>query len=192
MIDLTFSTQKAPSKGDILLSDPFESDQYFTRSVVLLCDHDDNGSFGFVLNNYLDIKLHSLIPKFPSVDTKVSVGGPVDTESVFYIHTFGEFITGSTKIGEALYFGGDFDEILEQMNQTPENVQKVRFFLGYSGWSPNQLKEEMSKNSWIVSTDYKGKDLFDTHEKNLWEKLMKKQGKKFEMMANFPLDPTNN
>lgn len=192
MIDLTFSTQKAPSKGDILLSDPFESDQYFTRSVVLLCDHDDNGSFGFVLNNYLDIKLHSLIPKFPSVDTKVSVGGPVDTESVFYIHTFGEIITGSTKIGDSLYFGGDFDAILEQMNQTPENVQKVRFFLGYSGWSPNQLKEEMSKNSWIVSNDYKGKDLFDTHEKNLWEKLMKKQGKKFEMMAKFPLDPTNN
>ena len=192
MIDLTFSNKKNPSKGDILLSDPFESDQFFTRSVVLICDHNEEGSFGFVLNNYVSIDLSAIIPEFPIIDSKVSIGGPVDSESVFYIHSFGDEVPGSTKISPSIYFGGDFTKVIQLLQESKENTSKIRFFLGYSGWSPNQLMDEMNTHSWIVSSKKVVTELFDTKETKLWEKLMKRQGKKFEMMAKFPLDPTNN
>lgn len=193
MIDFSFNTTAKPRKGSLLLSEPFASDHYFTRSVILLCDHDEEtGTFGFVLNNYLEVDLHTLNPRFPVLETKVSMGGPVDTESIFYIHSFGEQVNDSIHIGGDIYFGGDFDAMVKLLTADPKNSGKVRFFIGYAGWSPNQLHDEIEQNSWIVTNKYRIPDLLNTQEADLWKKIMAQQGGKFRMMSEFPINPNNN
>ncbi len=193
LIDFSFNTTSKPGKGSLLLSEPFASDHYFTRSVIILCDHnDETGTFGFVLNNYLDVELHTLNPRFPVIETKVSMGGPVDTESIFYIHSFGPKVNDSIHVGGDLYFGGDFDAIVALVEENPVNANKVRFFIGYAGWSPNQLHDEIEQNSWIVTNKYNLSDLLNTKERDLWKKIMVEQGGKFRMMSEFPINPNNN
>lgn len=193
MIDFSFNTTLKPGKGALLLSEPFATDQYFTRSVVILCDHnEETGTFGFVLNNYLDVELHTLNPRFPVMETKVSMGGPVDTESIFYIHSFGDEIPDSIHVGGDLYFGGDFDAIVKHLQEDGTNARKVRFFIGYAGWSPNQLNDEIEQNSWIVTNKYHLPDLLATSDEDLWKKMMTQQGGKFRMMSEFPINPNNN
>lgn len=191
LIDITFRTKKQPEKGDLLVSDPFANDLYFSRSVVLLCDHDETGSFGFVLNNMLDVKLHALVPKFPNKETRIALGGPVDKDSIFYIHAFPN-IDGSQEVGESLYFGGDFQQIIDLLVINPDEISNIRFFLGYSGWSANQLNEEMKNNAWVVSNTKNNNDVFLSNDKSFWNKIMKQLGRKFEVMSNFPIDPNNN
>ena len=99
-----------PSKGKVLISEPFLDDPYFKRVVIVLCEHNDEGTFGFVLNNYIDnIELTEMIIDFPEFDTKVSIGGPVSTSNIFYLHTRGDIIPNSQEITKDLFFGGDYD-----------------------------------------------------------------------------------
>lgn len=192
MIDLSFTSENSPEKGALLISDPFAGDSYFTRSVVLLCDHDETGSFGFILNNYLNDDLKSLVPHFPFEDFKVGIGGPVDTESVFYIHSIGKKIEGSIPIKENLFFGGNFEQLVTLLNNDLTTHNLVRFFVGYSGWSPEQLNEEISQNGWIVSNNFESDELLNTKNEHLWQSIMKKQGGKFKLMTKYPLNPMNN
>ncbi len=191
MIDITFSSKAGPEKGSLLIADPFANDNYFTRSVVLLCNHDKEGSFGFVLNNYIDIELHHLLPGFPKVKTKVSVGGPVETDSIFFIHTL-DSIEDSIDLGNGLKFGGTFSKMVAELKNNPDLVEHIRFFMGYAGWSKNQLADEMKSNGWIVTKEFNATDLIQNFSTNLWKELMEKKGGKFKMMKDFPLDPTNN
>lgn len=192
MIDFSFSNSKTPTQGALLLSDPFAGDSYFTRSVVLLCDHNDEGSFGFVLNNYLEVDLHTLHPSFPEINSRIGIGGPVDTQSIFYIHSFGDQIENSIKINENLYFGGDFNQLIALLQKDESLNAQVRFFLGYAGWSINQLNEEIKENAWIVTNAYSNNEVLSTQHFDLWKELMQKQGAKFKLMSEFPLNPNNN
>lgn len=191
MIDITFSTKADPENGSLLIADPFASDDYFTRSVVLLCNHDADGSFGFVLNNYIDVELHELLPGFPEIKTKVSIGGPVETDSIFFIHTL-DSIKDGMDIGHGLKFGGTFSDMVDELKNNPELIHQVRFFMGYAGWTKNQLEKEMESNSWIVSKEFNVKELFQNFSIDLWKEIMEKKGGKFKLMKDFPLDPTNN
>ena len=192
MIDLSFTSKNIPEKGALLISDPFAGDSFFTRSVVLLCDHDETGSFGFVLNNYMDTDLKSIVPRFPFDNFKVGIGGPVDTESVFYIHSLGKEIEGSVEITDGLYFGGNFQQVVTRLEADEKAHQSVRFFLGYSGWAPNQLADEISQNGWVATNKFKKEELLNTENENLWQSFMEKQGEKFKLMTNYPLNPMNN
>lgn len=191
MIDITFSTNADPENGSLLIADPFASDDYFTRSVVLLCNHDADGSFGFVLNNYIDVELHQLLPGFPEIKTKVSIGGPVETDSIFFIHTL-DSIKDGMDIGNGLKFGGTFSNMVEELRNNPELINQVRFFMGYAGWTKNQLEKEMKSNGWIVSKEFNVTELFQNFSIDLWKEIMEKKGGKFKLMKDFPLDPNNN
>ncbi|MGY8927442.1 MAG: YqgE/AlgH family protein, partial [Flavobacteriales bacterium] len=92
MIDFNFHTDNKLQSGSILLSEPFLNDDYFSRSVILLCDHSEEGSFGFVLNKFVDTKISDFVEGFPAVTTNISIGGPVDTANLFYIHSLGSQI----------------------------------------------------------------------------------------------------
>ena len=191
MIDITFSTKGVPENGSLLIADPFASDNYFTRSVVLLCNHDDEGSFGFVLNNYIDVELHQLLPGFPQIETKVSIGGPVETDSIFFIHTL-DAVDDGMDIDNGLKFGGTFSRMVEELTNNPALINQVRFFMGYAGWSKNQPAREMKSNGWIVSNEFNVKELFQNFNIDLWREIMQKKGGKFKLMTDFPLDPSNN
>jgi putative transcriptional regulator len=149
--DIAFTNKFFPRKGRILLSDPFLGDEYFERSVVYLCEHSKDGSFGFVLNHYVDVNLNQLNPAFPSIDAVMSIGGPVENESMYFMHTFGNELNDSLEIMDGIYIGGDFQQLYSFISEKHFQDKKIRFFLGYSGWSAGQLQEEIKENAWIVS-----------------------------------------
>lgn len=148
MIDFKFENRNSPSKGSLLISEPFLSDRYFARSVVFLCDHNEDGSFGFVLNNYIETKLNKLVGDSMKIEAKVSIGGPVDTDNLFFIHEMGEEISNSQKISDGLYIGGDFKTIKKIIAEDPNKLKSIRFFIGYSGWDKGQLEKEINEKSW--------------------------------------------
>lgn len=110
MFDLKVHNQLKPAKGKILITEPFLDDEYFSRAVILLCEHNEEGSFGFVLNNFVDFKMNELT-EFPEIDTKISLGGPVGTKNLYFIHTAGNLLDGSILISDGIYYGGDFNQL---------------------------------------------------------------------------------
>lgn len=177
--------------GNILISDPFLDEDFFRRSVILLCDHNEEGTFGFVLNNYLEVDFHELDTEFPDIKARISVGGPVETQSLFYIHCFGDEIEGSISINDELAFGGEYEQIQEAL-KIDSNKNKIRFFLGYSGWGKDQLKGELKENSWIVATNIETNEILDTTNDQFWNYCLEKQGERFKTISKFPINPQDN
>ncbi|MDD2983082.1 MAG: YqgE/AlgH family protein [Crocinitomicaceae bacterium] len=192
MLDIAFQNNLSPSKGRILISDPFEGDDFFERSVVYLCEHSQEGSFGFVVNNLVELNLSELNQSFPSINISLSTGGPVDTESLFFLHTLGNELNLSTPISSGISIGGDFKQLYEFI--TPEHIQnhKIRFFLGYSGWSAGQLEEEIKQNAWVVADIKDAEEIMQIHQPDTWKYFMQKLGKKYKMMTDFPMNPNDN
>jgi putative transcriptional regulator len=192
VIDLSFKNSRFPRKGSVLLSDPFLNDSYFSRSVIILCDYSKEGAFGFVLTNYLELDLAKIDSSFPVKNAKISVGGPVDNEHIFYIHQFGDRVEESIQIMDDLFFGGNYNQLQELINEKEENQKKVRFFLGYSGWSSEQLIEELKENSWIVVNNINGNEIINTSNQDFWKYCMEKQGDRFKIISKFPKNPNEN
>lgn len=187
MLDLKVYNKMPPEKGKVLITEPFLEDDYFERSVVLLCEHNEEGSFGFVLNNYAEIQLQE-ISDFPPFDAKISIGGPVDAQHLYYIHTLGLDIQGSIQIAEGLYMGGDFETIKEKANLGLLIPGQIRFFIGYSGWTKGQLEDELSKNAWLVSNVIDLEALMNDQYTTIWEDYMRNQGGKYKAFSQFPTD----
>jgi|APGre2960657444_1045066.scaffolds.fasta_scaffold32733_2 putative transcriptional regulator len=191
-LDLSFHNKQKAVEGCVLLSDPFTQDPYFSRSAILLCRHNKKETFGFVLTNYIEIDLHKLDENMPEIITKISFGGPVEKDNLFYIHTFGKEIEGAEKIMDTLYFGGDYEMLFELIKAEPKRINEVRFFIGYAGWDFEQLNNEMKDHSWIAVTNISEKEILSTSSDHFWKDCMTKQGSKFEMISNFPLNPNEN
>ena len=178
-----------PKKGRLLISEPSMEDANFFRSVILLAVHDENESVGFVLNQPTKIKVHHLIEQFPKSDFPIYIGGPVERNSLHYIHTLGTKIEGAQKIMEGLYWGGDF-EIVKQMVENKEvNNENIRFFAGYSGWDKDQLISEVRENSWITVPSDKECCMKLSSNKELWSSFIKKMDAKYAIWTNLPADP---
>jgi len=191
-LNLAFQNKEIAKRGSLLISDPFLDDHYFKRSVVLLCEHNNEGSFGFVLNNYIELDLHKMDVKFPDINARISIGGPMSKENLFFIHRLGTSIEGAIVITDGLYYGGDFDQLCKLLILQPELKNQVRFFVGYSGWSIGQLKEELEENSWIPVNNISLDLYFDTSINNLWSTCLEKQGERFKMISKFPVNPMDN
>ena len=192
MIDFNFENNNQVSSGSILVSEPFLSDDYFSRSVIFLCDHNVNGSFGFILNKFVDTDISEFVEDFPSIKTKISIGGPVDMSNLFYIHTLGEEINGSIPTSNGIYIGGDFKDVKRILNEDIENGKQIRFFIGYSGWDKAQLDSELKEKSWIVLNSIESKQILDLSSEDIWKDLMENMGGKFEIMSKFPVNPSDN
>ena len=191
MIDFNPKSRLKPEKGRILISEPFLNDPYFKRTVILLCEHNEEGSFGFVLNRYLDMSITRIMKEFPDLNTKVGVGGPVQNQNLFFLHTLGEKLEGSKEVYNGVYMGGNFD-VLKLMIETGQIEEKdVRFFVGYSGWSADQLDQELKEKSWIVSPTSQNA-IMNTTNDSLWGDSLKALGKKYAYLANFPENPRHN
>ncbi|MBN2814557.1 MAG: YqgE/AlgH family protein [Bacteroidales bacterium] len=180
-----------PQKGRILISEPFLLDNYFKRSIVLITEHSEEGTVGFVLNKPVNMKVNEIMTDFPPVNAFVSLGGPVQTNTLHYIHTLGDIIPGSIKVIENIYWGGDFEVIRRLLESGSLNNENIRFFLGYSGWQSNQLEDELSNNAWVVA-DIAPEEIMTPMNRFFWNKALNKLGKKFQMWANFPENPQMN
>lgn len=191
MFDFTPDSNIPVGPGKILIAEPFLADPYFKRSVVLLCEHSDEGSFGFVLNNYIEMDLDQLMDQLPNIDTRISIGGPVKNSNLFYIHSLGNKIENSVPIAEGIYMGGDFDALQHLLKLGKLDRNQIRFFVGYSGWSANQLNEELEQNSWIVG-EADADLLMNTQVDDLWSTILNAMGKDYQRLTNLPSDPNLN
>lgn len=190
-LDISFNNTLEPKKGRVLISEPFLDDPYFKRTTVLLVEHNEEGTIGFILNKMLDVSLHSAINGFPHFDGPLCFGGPVCKDQLFYLHTLGDLIGGSLEVKKGLYWGGDFDTVKDLIKDEKISSQQIRFFIGYSGWNPDQLNEEIKNKSWIVC-ESKTDLIMKENSTELWSELLKSMGKHYSIMANFPEDPTLN
>jgi len=181
-----------PKPGKILISEPVLHDFYFNRSVVLLAEHsDETGSMGMIINKPLNLKLSDVGKEFPNVNFPVYMGGPVNPDRLFYLHTFGEKIPGAIKIMDGLYWGGEIKKLIEYIELGMVSHEQVRFFIGYSGWQPDQLKNELEKDAWIVS-DATLDTIMAKNPEQLWKNMLQNLGDDYAIWANSPADPMLN
>jgi putative transcriptional regulator len=191
MFDFTPKNNIPLGPGKILIAEPFLSDPYFKRSVILLCEHSDEGSFGFVLNNYIEMDLDQLMDNLPNMETRISIGGPVKSSNLFYIHSLGSAIENSVPIAEGIYMGGDFDALQQMLKMGKLEPHQIRFFVGYAGWSANQLHEELEQKSWIVG-EADPEMLMNTQDNELWKTILHDMGKDYARLTDLPSDPNLN
>lgn len=180
-----------PSAGSLLLSDPFLIDPNFKRSVVLLCEHQGNGSVGFILSRPLNLKLKDAIPEIEEFDAPLYYGGPVQTDTMHYIHNLGDQIPGSVMIADGVYWGGDFEQVKSMIANGEVSPENFRFFLGYTGWDKKQLNTELNENSWMVKRmDYS--NIFQDKPEDLWKSILQGMGGKYKLISTYPEDPSLN
>lgn len=185
------SNNVLPSRGKILISEPFLRDATFGRSVVLLIDHTDEGSMGLIVNKQLPIFVNDIINEFKYIDDiPLYKGGPIATDTLFYLHTLAD-ISGAIPISKGLFLNGDFDEIKKYILQGNKVDRYIRFFLGYSGWESEQLSTELKENTWLVSKE-ENAYLMNGDTKDMWKQALEKLGSKYETWSRFPQVPTFN
>lgn len=187
---MTFG-QETPAKGKLLISEPFLSDHQFRRTVVLLVEHNEEGSVGFVLNRPINSKLMDLMEGIPNIESPIFLGGPVEQDTLHFIHRWENQIFGTKYIADGLHWGGDFAEITQKLALGIVNSQDIMFFVGYAGWSAGQLAEEIAQKSWIVAP-LEVELLFQNNPENLWRNVLKTLGKEYQLMSNYPEDPRMN
>lgn len=187
-------TKADPKRGSLLIADPMMEELYFRRSVVMVLDVDTNKGFlGLTLNKETRITLHDLMPWWAKgMNIPVYCGGPVDLERLFLLHSLGERIKGATEIIPGIYVGGDVEEILNYIEEGGEIEGKLRFFLGYSGWSEGQLEREIERHSWAVRTPENGSGLLTGSENEYWRREVEKLGESYRSWLLMPLDPSSN
>lgn len=180
----------APKQGRILISEPFSMDSFFKRSVVLITEYNEDGAIGFILNKSVELSINEVIEDFPKSNIRITIGGPVSTDTLHYIHSYPS-IPNSIKVLKDVYWGGDFD-VIKIMAETGElNEHNIRFFLGYSGWAPEQLNEEISNNYWLVS-NLNSEIIINGNIYTIWKDSLQKLGQKYKIWSDFPENPTLN
>lgn len=182
---------KKPAKGRILISEPFLNDPNFKRTIILLTEHSEEGSIGFVMNKPTDYRIHEVIEEFPEFDSVVYYGGPVQLNTLQFIYKGESVIDGSIEIVPGLYWGGSFDILKALITSGAVSPADFRFFLGYSGWTEGQIDDELAINSWIVA-DTSIENTFSGEPDKLWRETLKGMGKKFAILASFPENPSVN
>jgi len=180
-----------PGPGILLIADPFLKDPNFLRTVVFLCEHKEEGSFGFVLNRKYENTLDELIPGLDELKLPVFYGGPVQMDTIHFLHQYPEEIPGSEEVIKGVYWGGDFEKVVEMLKNGAAHPDKIRFYIGYSGWSDGQLTTELEEKSWLTLAGTR-KLIFHRNYQEIWKDSLKQLGGDYEMMINFPIDPQLN
>ncbi|OAV45245.1 YqgE/AlgH family protein [Lewinella sp. 4G2] len=177
--------------GTILLAEPFMLDGNFKRSTVLLVDHSHDGSVGFILNRKMELSVTELVDDLEDFDAPVYFGGPVGSDTVHYLHCKGDLIEGADEISRGVYWGGDYEKLKTLINNKLITPNDIRFYVGYSGWSENQLEEEMEIGSWVTA-QMDANYLFKTSPDELWKKIMSDKGHNFSVIAEIEDSPNYN
>jgi len=180
-----------PAAGILLIADPFLKDPNFLRTVVLLCEHKQEGSFGFVLNKQIEQTLDELITDMEGHDLPVYYGGPVQMNTIHFVHQYPDLIPEAVEISKGIYWGGNFETVTALIKTNSLDLNKIKFFIGYSGWGDGQLTSEMNEKSWLtVSANLKL--VFNTDHDEIWKGSLQELGGEYEVMINYPIDPQLN
>lgn len=187
------SNKVLPRTGSILISSPFMDDYHFSRSVILLIEHNDEGSMGIVVNKDFryHVLLNDLVPNLESAPyIPVYKGGPVSRDTIFFIHTLKD-LEGALPLGNGLFLNGDFATVQRYILEKKPIDGTFRFFAGYAGWAHGQLEREIEENSWLIGKAQK-EDLLDMHFRDLWQGSLNNMGGKYAIWSRYPQSPLLN
>jgi len=180
-------TSLKPEKGRLLIAEPsILNDNSFRRSIILLTEHNDLSSVGFILNKPLSFTLQDLVPE---IDCQFTVyqGGPVEQDNLYFVHKVPDLIPDSIEVANGIFWGGNFNSLKDLLNDQSLGSNDIRFFLGYSGWETDQLEEELKTDSWFVSeNDFP--NIFAADNSNIWKNKLLQKGGKYKIWANAPND----
>ena len=112
-------------------------------------------------------------------------------DTLHFVHNYPELFFDCEKICEGVYWGGSYQTLQNLLKEERIAHDKIRFFLGYSGWSSGQLANEMKANAWLVTPANKN-IIFTDEIKDAWKMGITQLGSKYKMMLNFPTDPQLN
>lgn len=179
--------------GRLLVATPALRASTFERAVVLLLDHDADGSLGVVLNQPLEVPVGQVLPAWAGSVSAPDVlfgGGPVSTDSALAVGLLAE------QVPEPLGWRAMYDRVglvdLDAPHEVLDGaVVGLRVFAGYAGWSPGQLEGEVEEGSWLV-VDSGPQDLLDASPQDLWSRVLRRQPDESRLLATYPADPAMN
>ncbi len=178
-------------KGRLLLSEPYLADPNFERTVILLTEHNEEGSVGFILNKPSESNVSEVMEDLKGLEAQIFIGGPVQQDTLHFIHRCAN-LEDAIELENGIYWGGNFEQLVSMVETGKFLVSDIKFFLGYSGWSPDQLQEELKLNSWIVSDRVSHELIFETLPDQMWKRAMHELGGRFSVYSNYPADPRMN
>lgn len=175
--------------GRLLVARPLLGDPNFHRTVVLLLDHNDEGTFGVVLNRPVEIEVDAVLPEWQAAVTPPSVlfqGGPVGLDGAIGVVTAPPGAPLPPTVDRLV---GPFG--LVDLDSDPAALRGlitgVRVFAGHSGWGAGQLEDELQEGSWFV-IPAEPADAVTTEPATLWRRVLRRQGGDLAIVSTFAED----
>ncbi|PQJ78754.1 YqgE/AlgH family protein [Polaribacter porphyrae] len=174
-----------PLKGRLLIAEPsILNDSSFNRAIVLITEHTDNNSVGFILNRPLEYTINDLLPEI-ECDFTIYQGGPVEQDNLYFVHRVPDLIPDSIEVDSGIFWGGNFESLKLLLESKTIKANEIRFFLGYSGWGQDQLETELASSSWFISENDL-KNIFSQNNETLWRNKILQKGGNYKIWANAP------
>jgi putative transcriptional regulator len=177
-------------RGQLLIAGATLPDPNFARSVVLICQHSEEGALGLVLNRRGDLLVGDVAPELAGLlgdDAVIDAGGPVQPDALLVL---GEFVdasyAGLPVLGSVGLVGDS-----RALSELDAVMHRARAFAGYAGWGPGQLDAELDRDDWFVAPAGID-DIFDTDAEELWRRVLERKGGHFALVARMPIDPSVN
>lgn len=181
-------TGNASVRGRLLVATPDLRDPNFSRTVVLMLEHGDDGALGVVLNRPIELSVADVLPDWADLSSAPAclfVGGPVAPTAVIGLGR------GEGPVFQPLFDGlGTLDLDLDP-DLYASTMAGLRVFVGYSGWAPGQLEQELAAGGWLT-LDLAAEDPFSADPSQLWQTVLRRQGGRVAMFATAPEDPSTN
>lgn len=159
--------------------------------MIFLCEHQDQGSFGFVVNKPIELTLQDVVPDAEGLLIPLSEGGPVQKDTLHFLHRRPDLIEGGVEITDHIFWSGEFAQTLALLRSGELSSNDIRFFIGYSGWGESQLQQEIDEKSWITRTA-KSALIFHQNIASIWKESLMDLGGEYLQMVNYPIDPQLN
>jgi putative transcriptional regulator len=176
-------------RGHLLLAGANLWDPNFRRTVVLIGHHDEDGAVGVVLNRPTETTVAEAAPPLADLvggDEPVFVGGPVQPQAAVVVADFQD-----PEAARLIAFGTIGFLPDETDPEVVGPIRAARLFAGYAGWGPGQLEAELEEESWIVEPAA-ASDVFTADPDHLWEDVLRRKGRDFDLLRTMPVDPSMN
>ena len=177
--------ENQPEKGKLLVSIPFIPDPHFKKTVIYLTEHNEAGTLGFILNKQTELFLSDVVNELEGFNPPLFYGGPVQTNTLHFIHKSDIQLEGSVDLGNGIFWSGDFEALLEHAKNHAIKSDDFKFFIGYSGWALGQLDHELEEKTWVVASSTPA-FVFASDPTKLWNNVLKSLGKQYAQMSSYP------
>lgn len=186
-----------PQPGKFLVAEPFLREYYFNHAVIYILEYAlGKECMGMVMNRRMTHSLSDVLMKEDAVgipdDIPLFCGGPVSTDRLFYLHKVPGLIKNSSDVGNGIYYGGDFGDVLGCLREGLLSEDIIRFFVGYSGWSPYQLEDELAAGTWAVVNIPEKFPILENEDAGYWGNAVRTMGDRYSSWLIQPMNPTDN